>query len=279
MSTPAFAAGSVVAAHASTFSSTRSCVITSRSNHVSIQARTVTLRRTSMLPSKHYSALASICNHGCVGRCVYEQPSAAAIRMTVSLSKGEQVIADLMTENAAFVRGEPKVFDGVPQERARLASEGQTPKIAIIACADSRVAPEIIFRANVGELFVMRAAGNTTWGNEVLGSLEFAVNVLKVDAVMVLGHTKCGAVAAAVGGGDPLPGALGAHITNISMGLEGAGGITSDVDAAVERNVVSAVKFLRKDQNGCISVGEKNGLAVRGGVYDISTGEVKLVNA
>lgn len=197
--------------------------------------------------------------------------------MTVSLSKGQQVIADLMVENAAFIKGEPKVFDGVPAERNRLATEGQTPKIAIIACADSRVAPEIVFRANVGELFVMRAAGNTAWGPEVLGSLEFAVNVLKVDAVMVLGHTACGAVNAAISGGDPLPGALGAHITNISQAIDQTGGITSDLDLAVERNVQAALNFLRKDPEGCVPVGEKNGLAVVGGVYDIDSGEVKLL--
>eukprot|EP00171_Calliarthron_tuberculosum_P014558 IDg14558t1 len=188
MSSLAFAGISAIAAHTTTFSTSRSCEVTTRSNQFSVPSRVITLRRVHVLPSKHYNALSSTCNDGCAAPCVHSQPSATTVRMTVSLSKGEQVIADLMTENAAFVRGEPKVFDGVPQERARLASEGQTPKIAIIACADSRVAPEIVFRSNVGELFVMRAAGNTSWGNEVLGSLEFAVNVLKVDAVMVLGH-------------------------------------------------------------------------------------------
>lgn len=196
--------------------------------------------------------------------------------MAIALTVGEQAIDNLMTENAAFVRGEAKIYPGVPEERARLSSEGQTPSVAIIACADSRVAPEIIFRTNVGDLFVCRAAGNTAWGNEVLGSLEFAINVLKVKAVMVLGHTKCGAVAAAVGGGE-LPGALGAHITNITKSLVSKGGLVSDVDLAVEANVKSQIDFLRKDPSGAVAQGEKNGLAVRGGVYDISTGVVRLV--
>eukprot|EP00171_Calliarthron_tuberculosum_P014723 IDg14723t1 len=143
-----------------------------------------------------------------------------------------------MLENRAYVAGRAKKHDDVPRERARLAAEGQAPVAAVIACADSRVAPEILFRATLGELFVIRAAGNTPWGPEVVGSLEYAVEHLHVPLVLVLGHTKCGAVGAACSGGDPLPGALGAHIAAIKRALDKDGaGPPRDVDCAVRRNV------------------------------------------
>lgn len=196
--------------------------------------------------------------------------------MVVSVSAGEQAIADLMRENEAFARGEAKLYPGVPAEVTRLAVEGQTPSVAVIGCSDSRTAPEIMFRSNVGQIFVIRTAGNTAWGPEALGSLEFAINVLKVKAVLVLGHTKCGAVNAAVGGGQ-LPGALGEHVQNIQKALLDQGGIQKDVDLMCQVNVKAQIDFLRKDPNGAVAQGEKNGLAVRGAVYDITTGQVRLV--
>lgn len=193
------------------------------------------------------------------------------------LSKGDRVLSSLLRKNAAFVRGADKVHTGVPELRAHLAKHGQTPTTCVVACADSRVSPEILFRAGLGELFVIRAAGNTTWGNEVLGSLEYAVDHLNVSLVMVLGHSKCGAVGAACAGGDPLPGALGRHVAKITRGLEKCKGHGFEVEAAVEANVKGAVEFLRQDPDGCVPVAEKRGLRVVGAVYDISTGAVRVL--
>ncbi len=203
------------------------------------------------------------------------RPTIAAPPKT--LSPGEQAIADLMAENAAFARGEAKIFPGVPAEVTRLAVEGQAPAVAVLACSDSRTPPEIMFRTNVGELFVIRTAGNTAWGDEALGSLEYAINVLKVKAVLVVGHTKCGAITAAVAGGE-LPGALGSHITNIQKGLiKCCGSISKDVDAMCEVNVRAQIEYLRSDPNGVVAQAEKNGLAVRGAFYNTTTGVARLL--
>lgn len=197
---------------------------------------------------------------------------------TKPIPKGERVLTNLLRKNAAFVRGLHKIHSGVPELRTHLAKHGQTPTTCVIACADSRVSPEILFHAGLGELFVIRAAGNTTWGNEVLGSIEYAVDHLNISLVMVLGHSKCGAVGAAVAGGDPLPGALGRHVGRITKGLEAhKGGLCSGVEHAVEVNVRGAVKFLRKDADGCVPVAERRGLKVVGAVYDISNGEVRVL--
>ena len=88
---------------------------------------------------------------------------------------------------------------------------GQKPVAAILSCADSRVPPNIVFDQGLGDLFVLRVAGNIV-DTTVLGSLEFAVAELQVPLVVVLGHQKCGAVEAAVSGKE-LPGHL-AHIVN-----------------------------------------------------------------
>lgn len=74
---------------------------------------------------------------------------------------------------------------------------GQSPKIAVLTCSDSRVIPEYIFHTSLGDLFVVRVAGNVTMDASVLSSLEYAVDHLQVKAIIILGHTHCGAVKAA----------------------------------------------------------------------------------
>ncbi|MDG6228973.1 MAG: carbonic anhydrase [Candidatus Thermoplasmatota archaeon] len=74
---------------------------------------------------------------------------------------------------------------------------GQSPKIAVLTCSDSRVIPEYIFHASIGDLFVVRVAGNVAMDASVISSLEYAVDHLHVKAIIILGHTHCGAVKAA----------------------------------------------------------------------------------
>lgn len=193
--------------------------------------------------------------------------------------RGLTVLSKLLEENSEYAAGRTKNHRNVSETRRHLASEGQAPVAAVIACADSRVSPEILFRATLGELFVIRTAGNTPWGPEVVGSLEYAVDHLKVPLVLVLGHTKCGAIGAACAGGDPLPGALGVLITTISKALATPNGMPEDVDAAVTRNVRVGVGALCKDPAACIPSAEKRGdVVIKGAVYDIATGKVNVLN-
>lgn len=203
-------------------------------------------------------------------------PSLHPSSPTTPKSKGDAALQELLAQNAAFVRGEERHFPHAIASRSHLAADGQAPVAAVLACADSRVAPELIFRAGLGEIFVVRTAGNTATGDEALGSLEYAVDHLGVDLVIVLGHTHCGAVGAAVGGGDQLPGALGRHVHGICEGLAAHGGLGHGVGPAVECNVRNNVSALRED--GCVAVAERErGLKVVGAVYDISSGTVKVL--
>lgn len=99
---------------------------------------------------------------------------------------------------------------------------------------------------------------------------------LNVPLVMVLGHTKCGAVGAACSS-STLPGALGAHIENIAKGIERTGGMTQDVAKGVVQNVQCAVNELRKDGSIVGTAEQKGEIYIAGAVYDIETGKVNLV--
>ena len=101
----------------------------------------------------------------------------------------EDLIQDLKENNKIFAE---KNKDDLPKH-----VKGQSPKIAVLTCADSRVVPEFIFNKSIGEIFVVRVAGNAAVDESVLESLEYAVDHLNVDILLILGHTNCGAVAAA----------------------------------------------------------------------------------
>ena len=105
--------------------------------------------------------------------------------------------AELMAGNRRFVAGKPRAY-GLIALRRKLASS-QSPHVIILACSDSRVAPELVFDQGLGDLFVVRTAGNVA-DPVALGSIEYAVDHLHSTVLVVLGHQKCGAVAAACSG-------------------------------------------------------------------------------
>ena len=122
-------------------------------------------------------------------------------------------LARLLEGNKRFVSGQLVHPGRKPEDFAALA-EGQAPLAIIVGCADSRVAPELIFDQGVGDLFVLRVAGNIVSGAGPVmkGSIEFAVAELGVRLIMVLGHSQCGAVKAAIkhiDDNDALPGSIG----------------------------------------------------------------------
>ena len=110
------------------------------------------------------------------------------------------LINRLMDGNARYIAGK---FSGniSPEKRADTAENGQKPFAVVVACSDSRVIPEAIFDCGVGEIFTVRTAGNTV-GEAELGSVQYALKHLKAGLVVVLGHTCCGAVSAALSGCD-----------------------------------------------------------------------------
>jgi carbonic anhydrase len=154
---------------------------------------------------------------------------------------------------------------------------GQHPFAAVLSCADSRVPPEIVFDQGLGDLFVVRVAGNIT-DDVVLGSLEYAVEHLHVPLVVVLGHHKCGAIQAAVEGGTPHD-----HVASLLAALkpsvEAVRPRGGDVVAhAVVSNVRSVAAQLNASEPVLHHAVAACKLRVVGAVYDLQTGKVELLH-
>ena len=149
------------------------------------------------------------------------------------------------------------------QRRIENAS-GQKPYAVVVTCSDSRVIPEVIFDAGIGELFVVRTAGNVI-GDAEYASILYAVEHLHTDTVIVMGHTGCGAVNAALHG--EFEGPVGV----ITLRIKKAIGEERDPYQACVLNVKYGVGSLKERLNG-------SGVAIRGAVYDIVSGEVGFLD-
>ena len=109
----------------------------------------------------------------------------------------DQALARILQGNERYVNGRAEGA-GRDEGRRKEQADGQTPFAVILGCADSRVPPEILFDEGIGDLFVVRVAGNTAADDVTLGSLEFGIAVLGCPLLVVLGHEQCGAVKAAL---------------------------------------------------------------------------------
>jgi carbonic anhydrase len=185
----------------------------------------------------------------------------------------------LVDGNARYVSNQMTERDFSASRASR--AQGQKPFAAILGCADSRVAPELAFDQAPGDLFVVRVAGNfvTTEG---LASLEYGAAVLGTKAIMVLGHTSCGAVDATVEAlqkGNTLPGHIADLVRSMKPGIEPVLKQPGpDLNQrAVIANVRSNVRHLIEAQPILAEMVTAKKLKVVGGVYDIATGKVTMV--
>jgi carbonic anhydrase len=193
----------------------------------------------------------------------------------------DAVLAGLLEGNKRFVSGQLVHPGRKPEDFAALA-EGQAPVAVIVGCADSRVGPELIFDQGVGDLFVVRVAGNIVngAGPTVKGSIEFAVAELGARLIMVLAHTQCGAVKAAIAhidSNDALPGSIGELIDPIRSAVTAVKGHPGDkLENVTKANVqigVERLKSLDPILSKLVKTGE---LKVVGATYDLRTGSVKV---
>ena len=191
-----------------------------------------------------------------------------------SVASPEDVWADLMEGNKRFVSGKTASRD-VIAARSKTAA-GQHPYITVLCCSDSRLSPELIFDQSIGDLFVVRTAGNVA-DPIALGSMEYAVEHLHSRMLVVLGHEKCGAVAATLSGEAMPTENLKALVDKIKPGIERLKGLVQGdtlMSLAVEANVhhsasdvVEASPIIRHD----VASGK---LTVVKAAYKLGTGEV-----
>jgi carbonic anhydrase len=183
----------------------------------------------------------------------------------------------LKAGNDRFVAEEP-----VKRERQALlngASNGQAPFAAVLGCIDSRAPIEELFDAEIGDLFVARVAGNTVNG-DILGSLEYACKYAGSKAILVLGHTQCGAVKGTYAQLED------GNLTGLLQRIEPAvTAIRSEVgdnpsDAAIDRCVASNVDLvcdrIRKESDILRTMEADGAILIAGAIYDVATGKVSF---
>jgi carbonic anhydrase len=188
-------------------------------------------------------------------------------------------LEDLMAGNARYVAGKP-VGQMATARRAELAAS-QAPFATILSCSDSRVPVETVFDHGPGDIFVIRVAGNFV-NDDGLASIEFAVELLKSPLILVLGHSGCGAISAAI---DARKGATFAgHIGRLADAVAPAVETTRDAGAdwhaaAVAQNVRDAVRALTERSAILANAVRDGNLLIVGAVYDLHTGTVNLLSS
>lgn len=205
----------------------------------------------------------------------------------------------MKTGNQRYVEGRVLQRGKGLELRSALASDGQNPMAAVVACADSRCPIEIVFDAGPGDLFVLRNAGNTCTHAEgsIVGSLEYCTGHLRTQLVLVLGHTKCGAIAGATKTmldnkeNPPTPPADGKKPTALATLLQSltpvaeqaakelpAGAGVAEIAAhAVKVNVIHTMDKLLEYSEGLRERVRNREVSVQGAIYDLDSGRVDFI--
>jgi carbonic anhydrase len=178
--------------------------------------------------------------------------------------------------NRRFVSVKPlaRKIDGT---RRKQLAEGQHPFAVVLTCADSRVAPELVFDQSLGDLFVLRVAGNIA-DRAVIGSIEYAVEHLHVPLLVVIGHESCGAVAAALED-KPLPGDLGWLVKQVHVGDRLTENKADRLKAGIRANALHAAAELTQKSSMIKELATSKRLQIVLGVYSLTSGKVEWLEA
>ncbi|MBZ0221816.1 MAG: carbonic anhydrase [Dokdonella sp.] len=216
---------------------------------------------------------------GALASTLLPRGALAQLAPTHSADTPAQSLALLKAGNARYVANKPRHRDFSAGRASR--NLGQAPHAAILSCADSRVAPELLFDQAPGELFVVRVAGNFVT-DAGLGSLEYGAQVLGTRLILVLGHKHCGAVTATLKSlrdGKPLPGHIEGLVEAMKPGiapvLEHSG--EDDNERAIVANVRHNMQRLQQSQPILAQRVKDGTLAIAGGVYDLASGRVEFL--
>lgn len=186
----------------------------------------------------------------------------------------DDAIKVLVDGNARFATNAPQIRNTADIELLWTAGidQKQEPFASVLGCADSRLAPEIIFDQFVGDIFVVREAGNIAVSPTNLGSLEYGQAVLKSKLLVVLGHSDCGAVNAAYTNAEP-----GGNIQSIVDTIKPAIAGATSLEDAITRNVRAVMDRIRKDSAILREAEQADDFAIVGAYYDITTAVVRFL--
>jgi carbonic anhydrase len=200
------------------------------------------------------------------------QTSAPGVEAAVNLPPLQQLIAG----NERYAAGHPLHPNQSPDRRTEVAG-GQHPIAIIVSCSDSRVPPEIVFDQGLGDVFVVRTAGEVV-DDQAVGSIEYAVEHLHARLIVVLGHDQCGAVKAAVDGGDA-PGHISSVVNAIEPAVEKARHEPGDLlDNAINENVLLVTSQLKTSKPILSHEVDTAGLQVVGARYSLESGTVQWLS-
>jgi len=188
-----------------------------------------------------------------------------------------EAIAKLKEGNSRYTSGNLQ-HPGQTAERRTELAKTQHPFATIVSCSDSRVPPEIVFDQGLGDLFIVRVAGNVI-NDEGLGSIEYSVDHLGTRLILVLGHQSCGAVKAAretIAAKGKAPG----HIESLVAAIKPAVAATAkdDLDTTVKANVRNVVQALRSSTPILKAKVDSGDIRVIGGYYSLDTGAVTFLD-
>lgn len=187
-----------------------------------------------------------------------------------------RALDDLLRGNERFAEGRPAHPRGDAGRRAETAP-GQRPFAAVVSCSDSRVPPEILFDQGIGDLFVVRTAGGVL-DDAAIGSLEYAVDHLRVPLIVVLGHTRCGAVEATIAG-TRAPGRVARLVEALRPAVDRASSLGGDRSANAVRECALAAMDLLAECAPIIAPRVADGsLGLVGAIYDVATGIVAPID-
>jgi carbonic anhydrase len=208
-------------------------------------------------------------------------PAAAPAR-PATRPNADEALKMLQEGNARFVGGKGTQACRTPADFSASAA-AQYPFAVVVTCADSRVSPEILFDQGVGDLFVVRVAGNVVAGSGALvkGSIEYGVAELGAPLIVVLGHSNCGALKAAIqhiDKHDSLPGSINGLVELIKPAVARVRKQPGDLlDNAIRANVDDGVKRLKTLKPIVAAAVAKGSVKVVGGVYDLASGKITMV--
>lgn len=208
----------------------------------------------------------------------------------------EKALKKLLDGNRRFAAGLRSIESiASSQKREHLARQGQKPFAIILTCSDSRVPAETVFDAGLGDLFVIRVAGNIA-APSLIASIEFAALSFGTPICVVMGHTKCGAIQGAVTGVMKKQSSLTPNLdillkeiepaaeqalmrqSSAKKGEDHAGSLSDVVDSAIELNVHHTIKQLLKASSHLQELQASGAFKIIGAVYDIADGEVKVLD-
>ena len=203
--------------------------------------------------------------------------------MTFTMCKGQQAaepstpqeaLAELIAGNERYVN-EKTIHPHGDMDRVGETAPHQAPFAAVVGCSDSRVPVELVFDQGIGDIFVIRTAGNNVNSEMVMGSVDYAIEHLGVKVLLVLGHGSCGGVTGAISEGEEEHGNIGKLLKTIREDVSGFVGKTENLDEAIRHHAHVQVERIVSYPHVAEKI-ESGELLVKRAYYDVHTGKVTI---